>query len=267
MSYTVKQEKFEGPLDLLLELIQGEKLSINEISLAKVTDEFIAYLKTLQERGEARLPASPELLQRGEPDGQADQPAQISQSETWAGQEILAEFLVVAATLLLIKSRSLLPGFAFAPAEEASIHELEDRLALYQRMRKAAGELAALARGGQKSFSREAFAGMPSIFRPPKRLPAEGLSKTLAALLAAIPKAEKLAEEKLRKVISLEEKIRELQTLLREKVERAFSELVAGAKEKVEIIVSFLALLELTRQKLVAVEQRGLFGDIKIRKV
>ncbi len=235
MPYTVKQEKFEGPLGLLLELIQKQELSVNEISLAKVTDEFIEHLKGLGQRGEK-------------------------------DQEVLAEFLVVAATLLLIKSRSLLPQFQASPEEEASIQELESRLAEYQRMKELAQELATLAKGGPKSFSREAYAGTIIAFRPPQRFPVSMLAAAFRAVFQSIPKMEKLAEEKIRKVISLEEKIKELQALLQRKVERVFSEVIAGAKEKVEIIVSFLAILELAKQKLIALEQRQPFGDITIRK-
>jgi len=235
MPYLVQQNTFKGPLDLLLQLIQEEKLSINEISLARVTDEFIGYLKELQARGEA-------------------------------DQEVLAEFLVIAAQLLLIKSRSLLPQFQASPEEEASTQELEDRLREYQKVKELAAGLGALARGGPKSFSRQAYAGAVIAFRPPQRFRVSMLAAAFRAVLQTIPKIEKLAEEKIKKIISLEEKITELQTLLQEKVERAFSELVAEAKEKVEIIVSFLALLELARQKLITVEQKLLFGDIKIRK-
>lgn len=242
MKYAIKQEKFEGPLDLLLELIQNEKLSINEIALAKVTDEFIGYLKELQKEGQTLLGG-----------GRAD-------------QEILAEFLVVASQLLLIKSRSLLPQFAASAEEEESIAELESRLAEYQRIKEVIQELAALAKGGPKSFAREAYSGEKIVFYPPKKFSLNMLAKTFAAVTEAMPKTIKLAEEKIKKIVSLEEKIIELQAFLKAKMERAFSELVAGAKEKVEIIVSFLALLELAKQKLVAVEQKGLFGDIRIRK-
>ncbi len=235
MPYTVKQEKFEGPLDLLLELIQEQKLSINEISLGRVTDEFIQYLKQLGA------------------DGTAD-------------QEVLAEFLVVAATLLLIKSRSLLPQFQASPEEEESIAELEGRLAEYQRLKTLSQELGQLAKGGPKAFSREAFAGTAPVFYPPQRFGVAILVQAFEGILQALPKIEKLVEEKLKRVISLEEKIRELQSFLQERVERVFSELVSGAKEKVEVIVSFLALLELTKQKLVSVEQKQLFGDITMRK-
>lgn len=236
MPYAIKQGMFEGPLELLLRLIQEEKLSINEISLAKVTDEFIAYLKELETQGQA-------------------------------DPEMLAEFLVIAATLVLIKSRSLLPQFPVNAEEEASIQELEDRLAEYQRVKELAQELGALALGGPKSFSREAYAGREIVFYPPKNLHPSMLEAAFRAVIAAVPKAKKLVEEKIKKIISLEEKIKELQALLQKKLERAFSELVAGAKEKVEVIVSFLAILELARQKLISVEQGGLFSDIKIRRL
>lgn len=235
MSYTIKQEKFEGPLELLLELIQSQKLSINEISLARVTDSFLGHLKDLRGRG-------------------------------GVDNEILAEFLVIAAQLLLIKSRSLLPQFAVTPEEKASIVELEGRLREYQRIREAAEALGAMAKGGQKSFARPAYAGEEVLFRPPNAFAPEMFASAFERLLRAIPKIEKLVQEKIKKVISLEEKIKQLQSLLTEKVERAFSELVSGAKEKVEVIVSFLAILELAKQKLVSVKQLSLFGDITIHK-
>lgn len=235
MHYIIKQGTFEGPLDLLLKLVQDRELAINEISLARVTDDFIHYLQTLKAGGKADA-------------------------------EVLAEFLVIAATLLLIKSQSLLPQFAAAPEEEASIAELEERLAEYQRMKGLAAKLGEMAAGGPKLFSREAYVGLPPAFRPPKGVTLPSLARAFQSVLAAVPKMKTLAEEKLKKIISLEEKIRELQAFLQERVERAFSELVAGAKEHVEVIVSFLALLELAKQKLVSVEQREPFGDITIRR-
>src|SRR3989344_3794745 len=107
MTYIMKQEKFEGPMELLLELIEKEKLSISEISLAKVADEYISYVKGLEK----------------------------------IDPEELAEFLVVAAHLMLIKSRSLLPQLKLTEEEEGSIEELEKRLKEYQRLRQLAGEL------------------------------------------------------------------------------------------------------------------------------
>ena len=235
MTYQIKQGAFEGPLDVLLGLIQAEKLSINEISLSKVTDGFVQYLKAIQAEGRA-------------------------------DHEALAEFLVVASQLLLIKSRSLLPEFQVSPEEEESILELETRLADYKRMKELSIELGALARGGVKSFSREAWAGESVVYFPPKKIMPASLASAFTAFLKAIPKVEKLIQEKIRRVISLEEKIKELQGLLAKKVEQMFSEIVSGAREKVDVIVSFLAILELTKQKLVSVDQKKLFGDITIRK-
>ncbi|RJQ37615.1 hypothetical protein C4552_00430 [Candidatus Parcubacteria bacterium] len=234
MTYIVKQNTFEGPLDVLLVLIQERKLSINEVSLGKVTDDFLEHLKTMQAGGQ--------------PD-----------------QEILAEFIVVASQLLLIKSRSLLPGFQVSAEEVQSIAELEERLALWQRIKEVSKELGALAAAGPQAFAREAYLGTPTVFYPPKSVTADTLAKAFAAVLELVPKVEKLVEEKIRKVISLEEKIKELKSLLQGKVERAFSELVSGAKEKVDVVVSFLAVLELAKQKLIAVDQDKPFGDIRIR--
>ena len=103
MAYTLKTEQFEGPFDVLLDFIEREKLSINEIALAQVADGFFQYVKT----------------------------------EAVAHEEF-ASFLVVASTLMLIKSRSLLPGFHITKEEEKSIQELEERLEVYRRIRALA---------------------------------------------------------------------------------------------------------------------------------
>ena len=234
--HVVKQEKFEGPLDLLLELIQKEKLSINEISLAKVTDEYVAEVEKLAKEGHI-------------------------------DQEALAEFLVIAGELLLIKSRSLLPEYAPTPEEQESLEELERRLQELKRLRDASQELGQLARRHAFIFSREPYLGMEPLFYPPEKFSLNNLQSAFLKVYEALPKLEKLAEEKLKRIISLEEKIKELQDMLTTKVERFFSEVIKGGKEKAEIIVSFLAILELAKQKLVELEQGKIFGDIRIRRI
>src|SRR3989344_4796688 len=102
--YTVKTTVFEGPLDLLLELVTKRKLFVNDVSLSEVTDDFILYLEKHDEF----------------PIGES------------------AEFIVVASTLMLIKSRSLLPMIELSDEEEESIHDLENRLALYARVKTLA---------------------------------------------------------------------------------------------------------------------------------
>ena len=136
--HVVKQEKFEGPLELLLELIQKEKLSINEISLAKVTDEYVAEVEKLAKEGHI-------------------------------DQEALAEFLVIAGELLLIKSRSLLPEYAPTPEEQESLEELSRRLEELKRLRDASQELGQLARRHTFIFSREPYLGMEPLFYPPEK--------------------------------------------------------------------------------------------------
>lgn len=233
MAFQVKQEKFEGPLGLLLELIEKEKLSISEISLARVTDDYVRYVKSLE---------------RLDP-------------------EELAEFLVVAAQLMLVKSRALIPTLQFSEEEEASVEELTRRLEEYKRMREFAKGLKSLEGKYQPICSREAYLGMDPVFYPPPRLTLAALSGAFRSFLAALPKVEKLIEEKIRRVISLEEKVAHIRSFLHEVVERAFSEIVRGAKEKVEVIVSFLAILELAKQKFVELHQDKPFAEITVKKI
>lgn len=233
MTFQVKQEKFEGPLELLLELIEKEKLSISEISLSRVTDDYITYVKSLEK----------------------------------IDPEKLAEFLVVAAQLMLVKSRALLPSLPLSTEEEVSIEELEKRLEAYRRIRELVKELKKMEAAHRYILTREAYYGMDPIFYPPPALTHTALRDAFAAFLSAMPKIEKLAEEKLKHIISLEEKIAHIRSFLQGAMERAFSDLVRGAKEKVEVIVSFLAILELARQKFVDLHQEKPFTDIVIKRI
>jgi len=230
--FPIKQEKFEGPLGLLLNLLEKEKLSISDISLAKVADEYLSYIRKLE----------------------AIDP------------EELAEFLVVAASLMLIKSKSLLPELSLGQEEEESVEELRKRLELLKKMRWLAQELKKLAEAGEHIFTKEAYLGMEPLFYPPPGFSAELLRDAFTAFLASLPKIEKLAEEKIKKIISLEERITQIRDFLAGAVEKAFSDIVRGAKEKMEIIISFLAILELAKQKFIELHQRKTFADIIIKR-
>lgn len=233
MAFEIKQEKFEGPLALLLELIEKEKLAIAEISLAAVADDYLAYVRGLV------LP----------------------------DPEDIAEFLVVAAHLMLIKSRSLLPSLAVPAEEEASLGDLERRLAILQAMRAAAREIRNIDQKGFRIASREAYMGMAPIFYPPPLLGGALLADAFAAIVALIPVPTRLAEDKIKRIISLEEKISHIRGFLQDAIERGFSEIIAGAREKVDIVVSFLALLELASQKFIDLKQDAHFGEIMVRKI
>lgn len=230
--FTVKLEQFEGPLDLLLELIQKEKLEITRISLAKVTDSYLEYLK---------------------------QNLNIS-------SENLSDFLVVAARLILIKSKALLPILELTPDEEESIAELEARLALYKKFKEVSEALGARFNKREFSFSRKGFEGVKQGFFPPPNIDAVVLEKVMSRIMAEMPKSEKLAEERVKEVITLEEKMNQLKESLEERIETSFKHLTKNAKDRTEIIVTFLAILELFKERIINLEQSELFGEIKIRK-
>lgn len=230
--YVVHQEHFEGPLALLLELIEGEKLTISQISLASVTDEYLRRVKTLEN----------------------------------IDQEELAEFLVIAAQLMLVKSRSLLPQLDVSPEDAMTAEELEMRLKTYKRLKELAAVLHELDEGEKRVLPRESYQGIPIVFYPPPGAAPSAIAAAFRAVIASLPQLAKLAEEKIRKVISLEEKIRDIQAHLRSSIEHAFSDLIKGSREKVEVVVSFLAILELAKNKLVLLDQSERFGDIRIRR-
>lgn len=231
MPYTVKLDQFEGPLDLLLELIEGEKLEITKISLAKVAGQYLEYIKN-----------TPYIKPEG-----------------------LASFLVIAARLILLKSRAILPILEFTQEEEEDINELQRRLEEYRRFRIAAVGLGKMVKQGRVSFSRESFWGVSTFFYPPKNINSDDLEAAFKKILSEIPEFQILPQEKLASAIRLEDKIREIQKSLRKRVEMNFKEMIKNKPSRVDVIVSFLALLELIKQRLVVTRQEGLFQEIYLK--
>lgn len=231
VSYHFKLEKFEGPLDLLLELIEKEELKITELSLAKVADEYLEYIK--------------------------------KNDNIHLGS--LSDFLSVASKLILIKSRALLPVLKFTDEEEEDIQDLARQLEEYKKFKEAAQGIGKMAVLGRIAYSREGYAGVKSFFYPPEKLNIFDLRKNFQAVLAEIPIIERLEEEYVREVITLEQKINDLQNMLRKKVETCFSEVASCAKDKIDVIISFLAMLEMVKQRIIEVEQGELFQEIKMK--
>lgn len=231
MTYHIKLEQFEGPLDLLLQLTEQEKLDITRVSLAKIADQYLEYIAQAKDINLAHL----------------------------------ADFLTVASRLILIKSKALLPMLEFSEEEEEEIKDLEHQLAEYKKFKDASVKLASVFDDSRMSFSREGFLGMGAVFYPPENITAEDLKKAFAKVLGEIPVIEKLEEEMVKEILTLEDKIVHLQDTLRERVQTSFSELVANAKDKVEIVVSFLAMLELVKQRIIHVEQEDLFSEISLK--
>lgn len=229
--YTVKLEKFEGPLDLLLDLIEKEKLDISDISLSAITDEFLAYLAHFQEK-------SPGYL---------------------------ADFLVIAAKLILIKSKTLLPSFVVTEEEEREITELKDRLAEYQRIREGARLIGVLERKRAVAYHRHSELRNIRVFLFPEGVTPETLHAHFFALWKAGMQKQELEERKLEYIVSFEERISDIRTRLEQSITLGFSSL-ADPASKANVIMSFLAILELVKQRFVQVEQDALFGEITLIK-
>lgn len=231
MVYHIKLEKFEGPLELLLKLIEEQKLDITQVSLANVADQYLDY---------------------------------ISQKEKIT-LENLADFLTVASKLILIKSKALLPTLEFSEEEEKEIHDLEKQLAEFKKFKDISKEIGKISELKKISYSREKFISIKSFFYPPENINIFDLKKFFVKILDEIPIAEKLEEEMVREVVTLEEKIGHLHDFIREKIETSFSELISNKEDKVDVIVSFLAMLEMVKQKIINVEQDKLFESIKLK--
>jgi len=231
--YIVKTGQFQGPLDLLLQLTEEKKLDITEVSLAKVTDQYLTYLKNLKN----------------------------------IALEDLANFLVVASRLILIKSRMLLPTLELSEEEEEDIESLKKQLEEYKKFKNFAKQIEKIAKEKNIAYSREKYQDMKSVFYPPKNFKLEDLKVTFEKILEEIALLEeKLPKENLQLKASIEEKINYIKNEISNRIRASFQDLTKQARSKMDVIVSFLALLELVKQKLVAVEQKKAFEDIKISK-
>ncbi len=228
-TYAIKTEAFEGPMELLIELVEKRKLLINDISLAKVTDEYMQMVSAMQE---------------------------LSLPNT-------AQFITLAATLLLIKSKSLLPVLDLTTEEEASIEDLEDRLKRYQVYRDAGLELQTRF-GKQIMYEAEYIPPREPLFIPDVFCSASELDNAMYRVLTNLPKTEIKPTAKVRPTISLEEMIGKLQQRIERQLQTSFSEIRATETEHKNVIVSFLAILELFKMGNIIITQSDRFGDINL---
>ena len=230
MAFQIKTETFTGPLDLLLDLIEKRKLFINDISLAKVTDDFISHIQQF------------ENLPMGES----------------------AHFILIASTLLLIKSKSLLPDLNLTEEEKGDMQDLELRLKIYQCIKESSKYIGELF-GGNIIFSQSHARPVSPVFAPDAEFTLEKSLYLLKDLINRLPKKEKLPQVVVDKVISLEDMIGTLTTRIQGALKMSFKSFAGEHKEnKVNFIVSFLAMLELVKQGIVHVTQESNFGDIQM---
>jgi segregation and condensation protein A len=242
-AFNIKTEVFEGPLDLLLDLIEKRKLLINDVSLSQVADNFIEYIKI-----QGSLPVA----------------------ET-------AHFILVASTLLLIKSKSLLPSMELTEEEEASIEDLETRLKLYKRFKELSLHIEK--KFGKKIiFSKNPSKNIPVVFSPEPDMKVGDILTAARDIIANLPKPEMLPKAIVLKVMSLEEMIGKLTERISSNLKMSFGEFAKsqsktqnkGARHKgsredrLHVIVSFLAMLELVKQGIIDVSQQSISDDIDI---
>jgi segregation and condensation protein A len=232
--YTVQIPVYEGPLDLLLGLIERAELDITAVSLATVTDQYLNYLHSLEE----------------------------------ARPDEISSFLVVAAKLVLIKSEALLPRPPVRePGEEDVGQSLVDQLKLYKRYREIGELLKERQERGLHTYLR--------IAPPPKIEPKLDLSDlTLGRLQAAALRvfAREREKEALGTVIApprvtIREKIELISKTLRQIQRASFSGLIGDKATRLEVVVTFLALLELIKRYRVEVTQASTFGEIEIERM
>ena len=232
-AYRIDLPDFYGPMDLLLGLIEQEDLEITQISLAKVTDQFLAYVRNAQS-------ISPDSL---------------------------TDFLVVAAKLILIKSQVLLPKpppGILDEDEEDSADDLVQQLRDYKRFKTLASDLKTIQEQGGRSYIRIA---------PPPKLEAKldigdvSIDDLLAAVRHALsvkPEAAPVSTVVSRQKYTIGNQIKTIRQRLKSSKRIRFYDLLENSRTRVEVIVTLLAVLELVKRQVVDIAQDESFGEIEI---
>lgn len=238
-TYQIKMNGFEGPFGLLLNLVEERKLFINDVSLATVTEDYLRYMDKLGGLNHLH-------------------PAEI------------ASFVIVASTLILIKSKSLLPNLSLTDEEQGDIKSLEERLRLYELFTKLGLNI-------KNNFGEKIiFAPLERkndvlVFLPDERITKDSMMSFAKNVLGAMPKKVFLPEVEVKKVISIDEMISKLTDRIQTSMNMSFKDFTGASKaktreEKVFMIVGFLAILELVRNGILHAVQENGFEDIIISK-
>ncbi|OGG48579.1 hypothetical protein A3G63_00830 [Candidatus Kaiserbacteria bacterium RIFCSPLOWO2_12_FULL_52_8] len=227
-NFTIKTDGYEGPFELVLDLIEARKLLVNDLALSSITEDFILHV-----RSQATFPV-----------------------------EATANFIQIAATLLLIKSKSLIPDLTLTEEESGDVEDLKRRLEAYEKVREASRELARIY--GKAVMIQEGERPLEVLFAPARDLSAPALAEALARVLSAREEVKELPEARVKPLVTIEEMMDRLAKRVQSAMTLSFKEFAGTSKKKVEVIVSFLALLELVKQGAVAAEQLDAHGDIRI---
>jgi len=228
MAYDVHLEVFEGPLDLLLYLIKKDDMEIAEIPIAQITQEYITYIDVLKE----------------------------------LNLEGAGDFLVMASTLMQIKARMLLPGSVGEEEEESPLEELKARLLEYQRFKEVAQLL-----GNRETEYSQIFYRPGPVFDKSDFTLEVSLFDLISSFREVLTELPTNVREIVYEEIPIEQKIREILDYLEGKEFITFRELLALSKSRIDLIVSFLAVLELIRLKQVLARQKEVFGEVRLYRI
>ncbi|MCC7522927.1 segregation/condensation protein A [Candidatus Uhrbacteria bacterium] len=232
MSYAIKIDHFEGPLDLLLQLVESAELDITKVSLLEVTEPFVKHV----EANRGKIPP-----------------------------EELADFLVVAAKLVYLKSKALLPDLHDPSLEEGP--DLESQLRMYKVFVEAAKQLGTRWLEGKSMYGRlsRPVKQTEPVFAPPTGVDGQTLKDLFQKAIRRIEPILSLPKAAIERVVTIEEKISTLHARVRQMMRVSFHRFLAESQDRAEMVVGFLALLELIKQKSVTVEQNELFSDIQLQ--
>ena len=231
----IKLEKFQGPLDLLLQLVDEEQMEITEISLSAITEQYWDYLSKMEEEN-------------------------LSQKEA----EEMADFLVVAAKLVYLKSKHLLP---YLYTEEDEGTNLSEQLKMYKRFIDASRQVEELWLAQKISYGREEPAIKTEEFILPSNANGTDLHKSFLDLMRRLKPVNPLPQAKIDRNISVREIVEHFKETLQKMKSFRFGDVLKNAQSRTEVIVSFLAILDLVRAGSAYIKQDGAFSDLEIRKV
>jgi segregation and condensation protein A len=233
-NYKVQIPVYEGPMDLLLDLIERAELDITAVSLASVTDQYLSYLNTQ---------------------------AQLKPDE-------ISAFLVIAAKLVQIKSEALLPRPPERePGEEDPGVSLVEQLRLYKRYKEIAGGMMDRQDKGLHTYLRVAPPPKVEAKLDLSNLTLEGLLDAAASAFAKSREKQALGTVISAPKVTIREKIELISKMMKTIQRSSFRSLLADKASRIEIVVTFLALLELIKRYRVTAHQDGLFGDIEFERM
>lgn len=229
MKFDVQQDIYAGPFSVLLELLEKKELNISSVSLAKIADDFTKYIEA------HNVPS-----------------------------EELADFLLIASKLIYLKTKELLP-YLIIPEEEEAGENLLDQVRLYQYFVEYAQKLEALYAEEERVYTRPFDKRLVQFVIPATRIDVQGLRQSFVVLLKRNEPFFLLRQTSMDRVESVKERIARLTDVINTRASMGFKDVVAGATSKADVVVSFLALLELLKSRIVRATQHD--HDIIIERI